>query len=179
MKSEKTADVNIFWNNNQKLNYIEVTPGEELNLSLQEKKNLYFNLYVREVDTYQSGDRGKITFYFRTNVQIEVFMTKSEELELVTPSKKNFLWKANTASVGGMTAIEIQTDDPNYCVDCEYIAKVASKESGQLRIQVEIEHANQFLDITVSSPLSCYLSSKEQKKYRVWNPDADLLDFTV
>lgn len=66
-------------------------------------------------------------FYFRTNVQIEVLMIKSEELELVTPSKKNFNWMTNTGVVGGMTAIEVLPSDPNYCVDCEYIAKVSSK----------------------------------------------------
>lgn len=106
-------------------------------------------------------------------------MTKTDSLDLITPNKKNFIWKANTGAVGGMTAIEILNKDPNYCLDCQYIAKVVSKESGSFSVLAEIEHVNQFLDIKISSPLSCYLSPLEYKKYRVWNPDADLLDFTV
>lgn len=34
VKADKTAEVTLFWNNNQKLNYVELTPGEELTLSL-------------------------------------------------------------------------------------------------------------------------------------------------
>lgn len=57
----------IFWNNKKELNYIELTPGEELNMSVQPKKNLYFNLFAKDVSSKNVNDRGKIIFYFKTN----------------------------------------------------------------------------------------------------------------
>jgi hypothetical protein len=100
-------------------------------------------------------------------------------MELITPNKKNNLWSTNTQAIGGMTAIEILPDESNYCVDCQYIGKINSTEDGYVNILPEIEHQNEFLELKLSSPIPCYLKPHESKKYKVWNPSADLLDVTV
>ena len=56
---------------------MELTPGEELNMSLQSSKNLYFNLFAKDKDIY-SKERGKILFYFKSNVQAKIYLTKTE-----------------------------------------------------------------------------------------------------
>ena len=48
---------------------MELTPGEEINMKLDKTKNLYFNLFAKDKDIY-SQEKGKILFYFKTNVEI-------------------------------------------------------------------------------------------------------------
>lgn len=86
-------------------------------------------------------------FYFKTNVNVKIYMTKTESTELITPSKKNNIWSTSTVNAGGMTAIEILPSDPNYCVDCQYIGKIVAKENGKINILTQIEHQNEFLEI--------------------------------
>lgn len=35
VKTDKNQKIELFWNNKKDLNYLELTPGKELNMSLQ------------------------------------------------------------------------------------------------------------------------------------------------
>ena len=82
-------------------------------------------------------------------------------------------------TIGGLTAIEINPNDPNYCLECQYIGKIEALDSGVAYILAEVEHLNEFLNLQITRPLPCYLGPHETKKYQVYNPDADLMDITV
>lgn len=95
------------------------------------------------------------------------------------PSKSNFTWKTQTGEIGGLSAIEILPNDPDYATDSVYVGNIISKTQGTLHIMVDIEHEGFPLELQLNSPFPSFLEPHEKKIYSFYNPDADLLDLTV
>ena len=90
-------------------------------MSLDKDKNFYFSFFAKEVDNNNSNDRGKVVIYIKTNTRANIYVLKSKSGELDAPSSTNYKWKSTLGEMGGITMIEIDPTDENYCVDCTYI----------------------------------------------------------
>ena len=106
-------------------------------------------------------------------------MIKSTGNDLTQPSEQNFIWKTKTQQIGGLTAIEIKPDDADYCTNCNYIGSIVVKQPGIVKVLGDIEHHNVPIELHINSPFPCYLEPHEQKMYKFYNPDPDLIDLTV
>ena len=176
VKSDNNTKLNIFWNNKEDLNYIELTPNKETSMFLENNRNFYFSFFTKGLD---GKKKGKIIIYIRTNVQSNFWILKSEKNEMEAPSESHYTWKSTTAKMGGVTAIEILPDDPDYCISCTYIGHVQSNDDGKLSILVDIEHDNIPIPLEVGTVFPGFLEPGESKKYKLFNPDSDLIDLTV
>ena len=176
VKSDNDTKLNIFWNNKEDLNYIELTPNKETSMVLESNRNFYFSFFTKGLD---GKKKGKIIIYVRTNVQSNFWILKSDKNEMLAPNQSNYTWKSATAKMGGVTAIEILPDDPDYCSNCTYIGHVQTNEDGKLSILVDIEHENIPIPLEVGTIFPGFLEAGESKKYKLFNPDSDLIDITV
>ena len=43
--------------------------------------------------------------YFRTNIQVDIFVVKNKDDDLLSPSPSYYQWKTNLGHAGGITAI--------------------------------------------------------------------------
>lgn len=180
VKASANTNINVYWNNKEDLNYVELTPNEPSSMVLSMDRKFYFAFYARDVgESAQSGERKDIRVYLKVDVQANVYVLKSPSGELDAPSKENHIWKGSTAKKGGITMIEIKKDDPNYCVDCLYIGFVENFEPGQLSILANIKHDRIPIHLKPGFTFPEYLDSHETSLFRVINPDTNPMDLTL
>lgn len=87
-------------------------------MHLDHEKPFYFEFFARDIESEKTKPRGKIMMYIRTDVKAEIYVLKTSEDDLLSPSESNSTWKSSIGGAGGLTAIEILPTDPNYCLNC-------------------------------------------------------------
>ena len=184
VKASATTSINVYWNNKQDLNYVELTPNEPSSMIVGDGNKFYFAFYARDADGIIKGDaasidRKDIRVYLKINVKANIYILKSPSGELDAPGPDNFLWKTSTADKGGITMVDIKSNDPNYCVECLYIGYVEVSEPGQLSILTNILHDNMPVHLKPGFSFPEYLEGHSSQIFRVFNPDTDELDLTV
>jgi hypothetical protein len=184
VKASSDTNVNIYWNNKEDLNYVELTPNEPSNMVLSTDRKFYFAFYARDAEGTLKGssgtvDRQDIRIYLKVDVQANIYLLKSPTGELDAPSKENYIWKSSTAKKGGITMVEIKKDDSNYCVDCLYIGYVENFEPGQLSILANVKHDNIPVHLKPGFTFPEYLESHENSVFRIINPDTNPMDITI
>ena len=184
VKSSGNTNINIYWNNKEDLNYVELTPNEPSSMILPMDRKFYFAFYARDAEGLVKGNsasvsRDDIRVYFKIDVQADVFVLKSPSGELDAPSNDNYIWKASTAKKGGVSLIEIKKDDPNYCVDCLYIGYVKNYEPGQLSVLANVKHDGIPVHLKPGFTFPEFIDSHSQTLFRVINPDINPMDITI
>jgi hypothetical protein len=184
VKSTGNTNINIYWNNKEDLNYVELTPNEPSSMILPTDRKFYFAFYARDADGVIKGNSGSIQrddirVYFKVDVQADIYLLKSPSGELDAPSKDNYIWKSSTAHKGGVTMLEIKKDDSNYCVDCLYIGYVENYAPGQISVLANIKHDGIPVHLKPGFTFPEFVESHENTLFRVINPDENPMDITV
>ena len=179
VRSKTNTQISIFWNNKEDLNYIELTNNQHTRMNLEKKKHFYFSFFVRDSDSQKKADRGKIMIYLKTSVQSTVYVLRTLTNDMDAPSESNYSWKTSTGRMGGLTAIEINPNDSEYCVECTYIGYIEAKEEGKVDLIPEIEHIDEPINLKVNVPFPCFLAPLESKMYKIHNSDSDIIDVTL
>ena len=184
VKSSADTNVNLYWNNKEDLDYIELTPNEPSTMLLGTDKKFYFGFYARDSEGKITGDSAKIDrkdirVYLKVNVMANVYVLKSLTGDLDAPGPDNYIWKTNTAEKGGIAMVQIDSSDTNYCVDCLYIGYVEVKTAGQLSILANIKHDNIPMHLKPGFTFPESLNSHENSVFRLINPDVSIMDLTI
>ena len=179
VKGANTSVMSIFWNNKDDLNYLELTPGEPSMMKLEKNRKFYFSFYAQEGDTEHSKDKGNVEIYIKSSVQANIYLLKTMENSLDAPSKSNHNWKSSIGHMGGVTALNIKSNDPEYCTECTYIGYIETKEEGNVSLIATIEHQNIPLLLTPGFNFPIMLEPDSSKKIRIFNPDSDIIDLIV
>jgi len=177
LKSSAPCTVDIFWNNRQELNYIELTPNHPMTMSLEKDRSFYFSLFARDVDAKKS--RGNVVFFIKTNVRANIFVVPSETGALEAPSRGSYVWKSSIPDMGGVAMVEVRADDPKYCMDCTYIGSVETLNDGTVSVLGAIRHDNTPSLLAPGFTFPDYLNPHSKTVYRIYNPDADIVDLSV
>ena len=179
IKSSSSCFVNVFWNNKDDLNYIELTAGEPSSMSLDQNRKLYFSSFVKDTESKTAKDRGNIIFYIKASVRTDIYLLKSHSGDLDAPSSYNYTWKTSIAKAGGITMLKVHPDDPDYCIDCTYIGFADTMENGQITFLVDVEHDNMPIYLLPGLNFPFYLEKRQSKLYRMYNPDNGIISITL
>lgn len=177
VKSSGSCKLDIFWNNKDDLNYVEITPNQPTTMSLDPTKNFYFSFYAKDVSE-KLADRGIISINIKTNVQANVYVIKTQG-ELEAPSNTRFSWKGSVPNFGGITMIQINPEDPEYCVECLYVGGVENQEEGQISILANVRHSGVPIELTPGFTFPDLLRPKEKMLYKIFNDDAGQIDLSI
>lgn len=177
VKAESDCVLNLFWNNKEDLNYIELTPNTPATMALEPQRSLYFSFYAKE----SSGRlqlRGLISIYLKATTAATLYVLKSAG-ELNAPSATEYTWKAELGKTGGVTVLQIRPDHPEYCTECLYIGAVECAAEGAVTLLANLRHDGQAIPLTPGFTFPDSLQPQERLTYKVFNPDAKPLDFSV
>ena len=177
VKSSIPCTLDLFWNNNEALNFLELTPNTPISMTLDQSRNLYFSIFAKDVET--KGNPGSIYFYVKTSVRANIYILKSNSGELELPSASNFIWKNSIPEIGGLAMIEIPSTDPNYCSDCSYIGAVETVVEGVVMIMGSIKNDGTAMLLKPGFTIPCFQSPRGKSLYRINNPDADIVDLGI
>lgn len=177
VKSSVASTLNIFWNNKEDLNYVELTPNLPISMALEQIRPFYFSFYAQ--DTMDKlTDRGIVSIYIKTTSQASIYLLKTKG-ELEAPSAEHYTWKSNLAEFGGVTVIHIKPTDPEYCVECLYMGAIETKEDGQVSILANIRHSGIAIELLPGFTFPDILLPGERLLYRISNQDSNQVDLTV
>jgi hypothetical protein len=184
VKSSKSTNLTIYWNNKEDLNFIEMTPNEPTTMLLEIKKKFYFSFYVQDSPSSNDADsrnedRKDIRIYLKLNVRANVYVLKTLTGDLDEPSPTNYSWKASTSDKGGLAFVEILASDPNYCVECRYIGYIEIDEPGEVSMLVNIQHSGTPMRLTPGFTFPEYLPSHRSSTFRLYNPDSNPIGVTI
>lgn len=179
VKSSLSCFINVFWNNKEDLNFLELTPGEPTSMNLDKDRHLYFSSYAKDSDSKTASDQGSIVFYIKSSVRTDIYLLKSLNGELDTPNTHNHTWKTSISKAGGISLLKISPTDPNYCIDCTYIGFADTMENGKISLLVDVEHDNIPIYILPGLSFPFYIEEKQQKLFRVYNPDSGIMGITL
>ena len=184
VKASANTNINIYWNNKEDLNYVELTPNEPSSMLLTKDRKFYFAFYARDAEgtinkSGASVEREDIRVYLKVDVKANIYVLKSPNGDLDAPSKENYVWKGSTAKMGGITMIEIKKDDANYCVDCLYIGYIETDEPGQVSILANIKHDGIPVHLKPGFTFPEFIDSHTSTKFRIINPDSNPMDLTI
>ena len=176
VKASSKANINIYWNNKDDLNYLELTPNEPSTMTVNNTQKMYFAFYARDVNSNTSSspskERKEIRVYTKVNVKATIYLLKSPSGELNAPSASNYNWKTTTAEKGGVAMIDIKPEDQDYCVDCLYIGYVEVSTPGQVSVLANIKHDNIPVHLKPGFTFPEYMDTHEKLYFRVINPDS-------
>ena len=178
VKAASQTNLNLFWNNKEDLNYIELTANSPATMALDKEKNLYFSFYAHRSDDGIEWPNARVTFYLKTDVRANFYVLKSKS-DLAAPSSTNYKWKASLGPKGGITSLRIPASDSDYCSNCLYIGYLDSLEDGQVTILANYNYSNDPIELTPGFTIPEELAPNEKVYFRVFNPDSDLLDLTA
>ena len=179
VKSAIDCVISVYWNNKTDLNYIELTPNEPSSMGLSGDRKLYFNTYVKDSNSKLSQDRGSVVFYFKASVKTNIYILKSLDGELTAPSEGRNNWKTTIGDAGGVSMLKIDSDDPDYCIDCNYIGFISSKDRGQITVLVDIEHEKIPIYLLPGFDFPNFLPGHGEKVFRFFNPDEKSIAISV
>lgn len=179
VKSSSTCNVNIFWNNKEDLNYLELTPNQPSTMFLDKGKKLYFSTFVKDTESKSEKNRGNVAIYIKSSVRADIFVIKSLTGSLDAPSASNYTWKSTISHAGGISVLKIPASDPNYCIECTYIGFVDTLQNGQITLLVDVEHENMPIALSPGINFPFQLSAKSQKLFRLYNPDSSIMGMTI
>ena len=178
VKSNISTTVHIYWNNKDNLDYIELTPFIPIVTNIKKDKNMYFSFYVDSEDLKKE----KIILHLKSDKKTDFYIISSKKDFLEIPDDKNYNYKKIIPENGGVTNIEINPKDKNYCTDCTYIIFVKTEEDSQISILVNIEHQDNFLTIKPGFPIYDSLDEykeNKQRKYRFLNTKKERVFFSI
>lgn len=182
VKSNVRTHLNVYWNNEININFLELTPNHPSTMSLLSKKKLYFSFYARGVaELFTSGSQSPqpIRLYVQSSVRAEVFLLTSTTGETVTPSAQNFFWKESLGDSGGITMVEINPTDDHYCSDCNYVGYVESDFPGKVTLLANIIHDSLPVELSPGPTFPEYLRANQQAVFSIKNPDTAPIDLSV
>lgn len=177
VKASADCNLNIFWNNKEDLNYLELTPNQPSTMALDPSKALYFSFYAKDLNS-KLAIKGIISIYIRSTAETNVYILKSGG-ELNAPSATDYIWKANLGKTGGVTVIQIRPDHPEYCVECLYIGSIEAVTYGQVSLLANLRHDGQAITLTPGFTFPDLLASQERILYKVYNSDINPIDFSI
>jgi hypothetical protein len=177
VKSSTTCPLTLFWNNNESLNYLEITPNVPSTMALESQRSLFFSFYVQDKDAL-NGDRGVVTLYVQTDVRASVYLLRTNG-ELRAASEEEHTWKSDTSHFGGLTFIQIKPTDPNYCTECFIMGSVETEEDGHATMLVNVKHSGSATQLTPGFVFPNVLMSKESQSFKLFNEGSDQIDLTV
>jgi hypothetical protein len=178
VRSTADTSLNIFWNNKEELNYIELTSGVPVTMTIDVEKKLYFSFFARKSDDRPEWKNAKVTFYVKADVKASLYVLKSHS-ELLAPSGQEHQWRTSLGPKGGITSLKISATDRDFCNNCLYICSIESSENGQVTIVVNYSYNDQPIELIPGFTLPEELMANEKILFRVFNTDSDLLDLTA
>ncbi len=135
---------------------MEITPNQHISKSVSKKKPFYFEFHAEEPVKNQKN--GNIVLYLKTTSDSEVYLIKNDsQLNLSRPGPQSYQWMTSTGNVGGLASIEIKPSDPEYCINCNYMGVVLSKDSSQIDLMVAVEHNNLPIPLYLHTQFPCFL----------------------
>ena len=177
VKTSSDCNINIFWNNKEDLNYLELTPNHPSTMALDPTKSLYFSFYAKEAGNKMIS-KGMISIYIKSTVETTIYVLKSSG-ELNAPSSSEYIWKGNIGKSGGITVIQIRPDHPAYCIECLYIGTIEATNEGQISILTNVRHDGQAIVLTPGFTFPDVLLPQERILYKVFNSDDKPIDFSI
>jgi hypothetical protein len=178
VKAASQTNLSLFWNNKEDLNYIELIPNVPTSMAIDKAKNLYFSFFAHRAEDGIEWPNARVTFYLKTDVRANFYVLKSKS-DLAAPSNANYKWKASLGPKGGITSLRIPANDPDYCSNCLYIGYLDSLEDGQVTILSNYNYSNDPIELIPGFTIPEELAPNEKVYFRVFNPDADLIDLTA
>ena len=184
VKSSKTSNLTIYWNNKEDLNFIELTPNEPSVMMLETEKKFYFSFYAQDSLSSNNADklnedRKDIKIYLKLNIRANVYVLKTLTGDLEVPGPTNYSWKASTSDKGGLAFVEIPSSDPNYCVECRYIGYIEIDEPGEVSLLANMQHSGNPMRLTPGFTFPEYLPSHKNASFRLYNSDSNPVGVTV
>ena len=177
VKSSVACNLNVFWNNKQDLNYIEITPNIPSSMTLEKSRSFYFSFYVQDT-TNPTKDKGIISIYIKTDVKASVYMLKTNG-ELKSPDPSNNMWRTELPNFGGITVIQIKPTDANYCTECLIMGSIESNDEGHVTILSNIRHSGSAIQLTPGFTFPEILYPREKLLFKITNEDSDQIDLSL
>lgn len=169
VKSNISTTIHIYWNNKDTLDYMELTPSITTVTSVQKDKMMFLTFYAES----ENKKEGKIIIHLKSDVKTEFFVLTSKNNKLRIPGEDNYSYKKIMGDNGGITNVEIEPSDQDYCIECTYIIYAKVFENAQISVLVNIENQENPITIKSGLPIYDYLSPNKTRKYRFLNTDKE------
>jgi hypothetical protein len=177
VRADSDCTINIFWNNKEDLNYLELTPNIPASMALESQRALYFSFYAKE-STNKLQMKGLISIYVKATTEATIYILKSAG-ELNAPSATDYVWKGSIQRAGGVTVIQIRPDHPEYCTECLYIGSIEAGSEGSAVVLANLRHDGQAIPLTPGFTFPDSILPQERIIYKVFNSDEKNLDFSI